>query len=255
LEPVQTGDAAKLDAETYCAVQALRQKLCLTNEDLAAMGCSKECAENVLGTLVTWYQAKKAELASVPKAKTRRELRAAMTRFNVGPRDEKLIAQLPTLKKAYADALKQGLQIEGTAVTAVEMVLPDAQRRMWQDARKNLGVPSAYRFVPNLETRQVAALRGRPLAGDFVNGPNAAAPAAEDASAILSSMQQEAAATARANAARCMPGVLSASENVLPVPPELKPRLIGPGPLDNAKPGYPGSPSFKTDPIGKGQTQ
>jgi len=44
-------DAKKVDAVAYSEIRDLREKLCLTNDVLAAMGCTEEQTETVLTAL------------------------------------------------------------------------------------------------------------------------------------------------------------------------------------------------------------
>jgi len=98
-------------ATIYAAAREMREKFHLRNDDLASIGCSELCAEEVLKTLVSWCETNHAKLAAIGKGKARRGLQAAKRRFNIGPRDESLIIRLHRLKRAYHRAIAEERRI------------------------------------------------------------------------------------------------------------------------------------------------
>jgi len=105
----------EMDPFDYCKVRELREKLCLTNENLAAVGCNQAKAEAVLGAIKGWYETNKAEYLRRCKARddAAAALKKAYRKMNVGPRDDSVSAQIPTLKANVTAALESSLEQVG----------------------------------------------------------------------------------------------------------------------------------------------
>ena len=153
------GGAAPWDAATYRGVSELRSRVRLSDATLAAMGCSQTTVETVLGRFRTWWQANRVAWVARRRAvaKARMILRRAERRARTGPRDPELLAKLPSLRKAVADARKAEAQRVATAVTAVEGLLSASQRGVWATVRGNpLG--GQYACAADLSAAQVKAI-------------------------------------------------------------------------------------------------
>ena len=221
-----------LSAVAYSRIEALREELCLRNDNLAAMGCSQETTESVLKALMNWYDLKKTllEQAQKDKALDLRELRNAQRSIHIGPRDEVLLAQYPGLKQAFSDAADDHQDLVMTAVSSIEAQLSMEQKSVWQAVRGNGDAFGPYRYVPDLTNDQLRSLR---LAWRSRARNRITAETAEERSAVLSAFneaernilsfgQREALATAKSNQRSRSAGVLGAAHEVLPLPDELK---------------------------------
>jgi len=235
-----------VDAATYCAIRAIRGKLQLRNETIAAMGCNESVAKGVFEALLAWYETKKTALATARKAKVKatRDLRLALQKIGMGKADDTLRKSIGTLKGALATATRQYADIIKTAITAVEAKLSTAHKTLWATARANAGVHGKYRHAPNLTAAQAKALH---LARRTYSRKLAVAETADTRSSAateyhttegntLSADQKTAMAQAAANMRQNMPGVLKAQAEVLPLPDELKPPEPQIDPTEKAKP-------------------
>ena len=218
-------------AAVYAAVSELREMFQLRNEQLASIGCSERCAEEVLKTLVRWYEANHAALRAVRKREARRELRQAMRRFNIGPRDESLIIRIRRLKRAYHEALMREHEIRQTLVAEVEKVLPYGPLEGWRVMRTNRRRIPGFVCIRGLTYWQSRALK---LAHGVYNSKTAAANNEAEASAafdayqaviasVLSDAQRAYLDELKRNQRKYMRAGLDASEKVLPLPEALKP--------------------------------
>jgi hypothetical protein len=232
----QQADEAKLDPVAYGELSALREKLCLTDMDLAAMGCTEESAVAIFRALRTWYDSRKVQMseADVDRSAKLRELHSAFSRMNAGPRDDALLDQVPRLQEALAGSEKDVNDLVLSAAPQVEALLSSSQRALWETARANAGAPSQYRYVPNLTTEQRQSLhlamrtQARKVAAAQTPEESSDASQAFKASEedILSSSQKSAQMDVAESMREHMPGVLNAAAKVLPMPEELKPKAL-----------------------------
>jgi hypothetical protein len=149
------------DVGLYTDLVALRRELALTDRDLAALGQSPDGAGAVLQTLVTWLQNNRNALKSADAAVqlATRSLQDAARRINVGPKDDGVIASLPTLQTNHETALAARQQVLAGAVTAVNAHLTGDQQTVWTAARTNANLPDAVRYVSNLSADQIQLLK------------------------------------------------------------------------------------------------
>ena len=232
-------------AVVYTEVQALRRTYRLTNGDLIAIGCSRRHAEDVLRTLVAWQKAHHATLEAVGTRKIRKELRLAIRRCNMGPRDEAVIARVRELKPAHADALRREREIRNTLIAEVEKVLSYEVLHMWEGVRRNGGVKP--RYAPWLRAWQARDLRkanrvyGRRTAAAR-RGTNEGLIAHRNykrtVAEILSPAQEAFLRKVKANQKRWTMDVFKADRTVLPLPDALRQLqlLLRKPPADPAKP-------------------
>ena len=224
--------ANAVDPDTYCRVRELRERLCLRNEDLAAMGCTQAQAESVLEGLVNWYKANKAAWSAARKTQgdARKALRHGFAKMHMGPRDATLLASMPALKKAVADAATAEGNAVGAAIPTVEALVSAEQKTLWSVARANAAAPSQYRYTPGLTAAQLKTLhvarrtRARQLAGARTAAVRTTAETALRTSETntLTAAQRTTMAAAKTNLRAKMPGVLAAAEKILPYPEEMK---------------------------------
>ncbi len=223
--------ADKIDVATYTGMSRLRKAIDLDNETLAAMGCSESEATAALNVLLGWYVSNKAEIAANRQASIQatKALRLALRKIGMGPRDEGLIAKIPSLKAAVAASVKQRNDLSEAAIKAVAAKLSTSQKSVWMTARNNAGLPSKYRYVASLTADQAKALHranrtyARRLAS--ARGTTAKAAASQqfqtEESKVLASGQKTAMTTARTNASEKIAGAIKASKIVMPMPAEL----------------------------------
>ncbi len=203
----------------WSQIQALRQELCLTNTDLAAMGLSQQDATRLLQTLVDWREshAQAWEQAEREVRVTNQAVRQAYSRIHVGPRDEALVASLPALKQAAQQAQTQRKQVLEAAAQAVAMQLSSQAQTIWQTARGNTDLPEQYRYAPNLSREDKAKLLtpARRLASDRDRR--------DLEQSVLAGYRASAVEQARVNINANLEAVTAAEAQVLPTPPDLAP--------------------------------
>jgi hypothetical protein len=203
----------EIDAQTYSRVQDLRVRICLTNQDLAALGCSGEQATEMLQTLVQWCEqnAVAMERAQAAELHARRELQEAVRRVSVGPRDETLLSSgLPAAQQSLASAEAGVREVEQGAVAAVSALLDSGQSATWETARANAAFPFRWRYAGRLTGEQARALE--------VAAYKRRLNAGEDQ--VLGSQQKLAMQQARAKQNQFMDQVCAAEASVLPAPAE-----------------------------------
>ena len=154
-------ETTPIDAETYCRVRALRQRLGVQNQSLAAMGCSESQATTVLQTLIEWYQANVAalETARGNKRAAAKALRLALRRVSKGPRDEELLQSIPGLRATFVQAALQEKSLLANAAVAIEAKLTASQKPLWQTIRAVAPAPEKYRYATGVTAEQNRALR------------------------------------------------------------------------------------------------
>ena len=123
-------DAEHEAAVAWCRVRTLRQEIGLTNHDLATMACTQGQAEATLSSLVSWYNTNREALATrrAGLARARWELSDALQTIHIGPRDEALIARVPSLKSAVASARTNLDSLLDSAAAAACSGLSSGQR-------------------------------------------------------------------------------------------------------------------------------
>ncbi len=210
-------ESNEMDVATYTAVSRLRQELALTNADLAAMGCSQEDTQRLLSALVQWCETNKTTLKTKEVAirQGRNQLRQLHRQINVGPRNERVIAEVQDLYAQLAQQVGDRRSFVEGAKAAVHAVATADQRSIHQAALANRGMPNRMRYVPDLTGEQVKAIR------------QAMSRRTTDSAAITSTidqtlnlLQRSASDQALTNQRRNMPGVLAAEKNILPTPSE-----------------------------------
>jgi hypothetical protein len=227
--------ADKIDVATYTGMGRLRNAIHLDNATLAAMGCSESETTTVLQGLLSWYGSNKAAIAAnrAAKIQAKKALRLALRKISIGPKNETLIATVPTLKAALATATKQQNDLMKAAITATESKLTTAQKGVWATVRKNIALPSKYRYAGSLTAVQIKALHvaNRSYARRLASAKGATAKAAVTQQfktaegKVLAAAQATAMTAAKTNTSAKIAGVIKATETVMPMPAELKKEL------------------------------
>lgn len=204
-----------IDEVTYERVSALRGELCLSDADLAAVGCSQAQAEAVLSGLLRWYAQNKTRLEEAERACriASADLRELNTKIRVGPRDEMAIASLPRHQVALAEARAGRASLIEEAAAAAGASMPAQGLAIWAAARSREDLPDRFRYAPELSAEQVAALKQ--AYRRYHNDPERLEPLV---AATLSSGQAMSLAAAAENAKARGAGIASASATVLPPP-------------------------------------
>ena len=223
--------ADKIDVATYTGMSRLRKAVHLRNETLAAMGCGESDATKVLEALLGWYGSNKTAVEANRQASIQagKALRLALRKIGMGPKNETLIASVPALKAALATATKQRNDLVKAAIAATEAQLSASQKGVWETARKNMALPSKYRYASSLTAAQAKALHvaRRTYARRLAAAKGAAAKAAVTQQfntaegRILAGGQKTAMSAAQTNTATKMAGAIKASQTVTPMPAEL----------------------------------
>ncbi len=146
----------------YHRVSQLREKLTLQNLDMAAMGCTCDQATRSLQILSNWAGTNSASWHQQEQIQIVAEntLAAALRQINVGPRDESVLAQLPSLQRNVASARQQTHQFLESATASLAAVFTATQQKIWATARSNvaLGIPDRFRYAQGLTSEQAKAL-------------------------------------------------------------------------------------------------
>lgn len=219
----------------YSQVQRLRVELAMSNADLAAMGCTQTQAKALLDSLLAWTKTNLTQLQQADEQvrSTRSQLRQAMQKIHIGPRNQTLIGQVPKLKQNYATALASRQQKYESAVNTLKTSLSAEQIGIWQAARANKEKYARYRYAPGLSQDQSKALR------TAIRARNDGAPFDEAVMSreqimlrkqnfdlgkvegrVLSASQLSQLSTAKANQQAKMAEVIAAEQEFLPESPE-----------------------------------
>ena len=204
--------ANAVDPLTYSRVVQLRETLALTSQDLAAMGCTEEQAVAVLTSLKTWCEQNAAqwETAEQSHLSANRNLAEAVRRINVGPRDETILASVPTLKQSESSARQQMEEFFAGGGAVVQASFSSAQQQVWNIAKANRTAPAALRYVAGLTEQQKSAFVIAAARGKTIN----AVPELAGQAAALEVVRQA--------INNNLPGVAAAEEEILPMPDDLR---------------------------------
>jgi len=204
---------AAIDPLTYSRVQKMREELCLTAEDLAALGCSGEQTSAILGSLLGWYRNSQALWEQLEDAQrvAQRQLDEAVTKINVGPKNETLIQSMPRLVESVESAAAARRQHMNLAMNDVSRSFNAEQGQLWSIAASNVKLPTRWRYVDGLSVDQVQTLQRAAYKGKLE----------EAEQQTLSASARLAMNGASSRHGSAIEGVLSAEASVLPIPPEL----------------------------------
>jgi hypothetical protein len=196
------------DPIVYARIETLRQRIALSNMDLAAMGCSQAQASSVFSTLLTWYQANQGTWSQAEQNETsaRNDLQETWRLINVGPKDDNVLSQLPTKQQNITTAVSARQQVEQTAANAVAGVLTSSQNTLWMTIQANAAVPDVYRFAPSLSAQQVTQIQASLAKGQVVPTDTLTASQWSVIQSVIAAQNQTA------------NGVAAAEQTVLPAP-------------------------------------
>lgn len=221
-----TAPAGK-DNVTASGIKVLRQEMCLTNQDLAAMGCSRDTASAVLGELVNWYQSNKDALVKAHKSImiASRDLRTAQLQMNMGSGDAQLPAKLSQLQKADVLAWLDHVKLVEQCKKQIAATLSDSQKAAWIAAQGNGSLPAQYRYVPGLSLVQRKALinasETAARTAALGKGADARQSLAAAEGQILTDSQRSARDSAQAAQAQNLAAVAQADEAVFETTPAV----------------------------------
>lgn len=209
----------ELDPDAYHALQSVRLRLCLTDRDLAAMGCTQDNAVAILTELRNWYDDKRDDLEALEAKErgARSALSRAMRQVNRGPRDNALLHEIPSLVHASNEAAVSYQNALDNAAHRVGLLLTNAQMQTWSLARTNSAAPLRYRYMA-LNPEQLAT-----LSAALAKAGRDAEHVADYERRTLTGSQQYALALSVARLAQYMDGVRRAADSVIPPPEELIP--------------------------------
>ena len=202
-----------LDPVLWTRVQSARRQLAMTDEELAAAGCTQGQATAVLQSLLNWYPANAAswDQLEAAKATAQSQLNEAVRKMNVGPPDPVLLASLPSLQQSLSSTSGQFDQLIQSASVSATALLSSSQQQMLTTARANagFGLPSPYRFAAGLTADQARAFKLAVYHHRQSGDPAFPSAVVSAGQAVAPTMSQN------------MPGVLAAEAAVLPTPTQL----------------------------------
>jgi hypothetical protein len=201
--------AITLDSTDYARMFQLRNALCLTDVDLAAMGCSQSQASNILSSLASWYQSNVGAWNTIVQQtqSANQQTQQALSSIN-GAGNTQIWQQMYAAqdqRDSAADSLSQLMQ---GAASVVAPLLTAQQQSVWTTAQTNVaeGVPPQFRFAPSITPGQAYAL--------FVAVSNQQA----NPSSLLNSTQQQGLQSVLQSETQNAPTMISTDLAVLPLP-------------------------------------
>lgn len=201
----------------YGQVQQVRRDLALRSEELGMLNADEASAERVLTLVRDWVVANQKELAAARRAvlDQKRQLREAMRRVRVGPRDESLLTQVRRLQAQLEQTRQAQRDLVAQLIPQVSTHLSGEQPARWQTLRANRGLPHRYQAAPNVTADQGERLRRTAREEDAAQRDTAEA-------SVLYGSQRSVLEQVRREQAAAMAGVLRAEARVLPVPEALR---------------------------------
>lgn len=159
----QPAEPQPIDPYLYTRVQKLRQELALTNRDLAAMGFTQESATVLLESIKTWSVSNKIAFDQnmSDEIRFKAALRETTHLINAGSPDIDLAHALPLLQNDLAALYEQGKARHDALIAQLESGMNASQRKTWQSARKNAGLPIELRYTSDLTDQQLQAIRDK----------------------------------------------------------------------------------------------
>jgi hypothetical protein len=220
-EKVSTAEKVT-EAVSYAEITDLKGKLHLDASTLAAMGCTEADTEAVLKEIKTWYASNAAQF----KANRAAEMEAVKSLRSPQKDGRMDQVDLAAARRSLQASVKARRELIKNAKEGIEVILPQAKRKVWAAARANAGLPSPYRFISGLTKEQRASLRDARTA---LARRQAAATdeqqriAAQEAfgrtvDQTLNFTQKQDLQRVKGNLQRCSSKVASATSKVLPKP-------------------------------------
>ncbi len=207
--------AVELSPQAYHYIQALRKDIRLAERDLAAMGCSQAEAEELLQTVVAWYQANESTIQSEREAvrQGRNQMRLLQRKMNVGPRDERVIAQYETTQAGLARHYDARFNRQQSLIETVRGLMTQSQKSIHDAAMHNGSLPGNLKYVAGLTADQKA---------EVMRVVRQVSRTKADIQAVLNreltASQKRLCDQADANVRACLAGVRRAENAVMPKP-------------------------------------
>lgn len=229
----------ELNAIAAGRIAELRRDLGLDNDALVGLNVTDAQVEQILALARTSAIDREAEITALQVAigQEKGALREVRRKIRIGPRDEAVIASLPTLERNLAAAEGQYEQFLGGLRQQVDGILDGAQRAQWAVLRNNAGLRLPDRLLALSDEQRVELLRAkrrqrrrRAVAQDAPGRAAAAASHQAERAAVLSPGHQQVLVAFQQTAPAASERVVQAVNKVLPVEEELD-RLLGPEPV------------------------
>jgi hypothetical protein len=210
-----TGSAVPiaLDATGYTRVFQLRNAVCLTPIDLAAMGCSQSQAATILSSLGSWYRSNSSAWDSISQqiSSANQQLTQQATQRVTGAGSPALWQQMSAANAEIDDANTNLGQLMQAAATAITPLLNAQQQTLWTTVQSNVAnnVPPDFRYAPNVTLAQAQML----MSAEAKHQANIAS--------LLSSQQQTALQTILQAETQNANALFTTDFAVLPIPSAL----------------------------------
>lgn len=142
---VDQDELPPMDSVGYCRVRELRTRNCLSDQDLAAIGCSYEDALRVLMAVRNWYQANEQAIDAIASSQqeSKKALDAVKVQRSITPLG---LNDLQKSKNVYGEVLEQKKQLDQSLSTVIAAELDADQNILWEQGKKNSSCPMAYRY-------------------------------------------------------------------------------------------------------------
>lgn len=207
--------SGQLDLPSYSQISSIREELCLTNRDLAAMGCNGSTARALFSALLSWYRQSQPAInqAIQSEVTAQANLRDVIRRIQVGPCDESALSQVSSLRTAVASATTNRQALVGQASDLIQQKLNNGQSTIWRSAKSNQNLPEQYRYTPDLSATESQSLLQLVRGTQFSTGGRSV-----DDSTIITTARRSAMASAQASVEANLSAVAAAEQEILPTP-------------------------------------
>ncbi len=229
-DPPPPEEYADLDPIEASRIAGLRNDLGLDDDALVGLNLTADQAEDVLA-LVREEALDEHETIHARKvaiAEKEGALRAARRKIRIGPRDETLIASIPTLKADIATAEAQYETLLAGVRTRMNSLLSETQQSTWAALRANTGMrmPDRLLSLSDEERRELKRARRHyrrrlAQASDATERAAAKSTYESDRDDVLDATDDQVLAAYHTSAGDASERVVFAVDTVLPVEAEV----------------------------------
>jgi len=208
---LQAEEPDEIDPVVYSNVQRIRRTASLQVVDLAALGCTQQEAEAVLGRLLAWAATNAAAFASSERAvyAAERELADQKRLIRIGQATERQLSDADGLADGVTQARQAYRKLKMSAATYAMQDAP-GKFSAWQDAVRLEGdIPRELRFAGSMSQQRLDHLQSEMDRLD------------QDLVEVLSFSEKQGMAEVRARVKANLRGVREAERDVLPRPEVL----------------------------------